>query len=409
MLCSKVSAPVCASCSQSCSCSSVLNDALGSSGNDLFDELEHMGKKVGKKLEEEKVDEKAHQHMHPLHEGEQQINAINKRLKHADAAEKLEAAAQKAKIMAEQQVQLVKDQVKMEEAQIGSKIEDLEKKIAKHDSLGKGSSPELEQMVQGEKAILSSLKGDEGKAAKDEKGANSLTWWQKLLRFLKGALGKAKQGINKIKDGLSSIDPSGAIMAKAQSGDESFKEVGLNGFNASDNSVRPIESRIINFEALEGVDEHCCISCNQILPIVYCAMQKPSLKHCGRVQHRYLLNIREAWYGNPKRTWSKRDGIDVTSILRKMVNSTTNELHLYPDNVIPMYYHNLFKVKIDQTGYEEEGLYKLALKYRYDDSVTNTKVPRKNVTLTLLPTIDLALILCTKRKKHSARHVLGKQ
>ena len=179
----KVSAPVCASCSQSCSCSSVLNDA-GSSGNDLFDELKHMGKKVGKKLEEEKVDEKSHQHMHQLlHEGEQKINAINKGLKHADADEKLEAAEQKAEIMAEQQVQLVKDQVKMEEAQIGSRIEDLEKKIAKHGSLGKGSSPELEQMVQGEKAILSSLKGDEGKAVKDEKGANSLTWWQRLLRF----------------------------------------------------------------------------------------------------------------------------------------------------------------------------------------------------------------------------------
>ena len=185
----------------------MLNDA-GSSGNDLFDELEHMGKKVGKKLEEEKWMKRRINTHQLLHEGEQQINAINKRLKHADAAEKLEAAAQKAKIMAEQQVQLVKDQVKMEEAQIGSRIEDLEKKIAKHGSLGKkGSSPELEQMVQGEKAILSSLKGDEGKAAKDEKGANSLTWWQKLLRFLKQALGKAKQGINKIKDGLSSIDP----------------------------------------------------------------------------------------------------------------------------------------------------------------------------------------------------------
>ena len=30
------------------------------------------------------------------------------------------------------------------------------------------------------------------------------------------------------KKGLSSVDPSGAIMAKAQAGDESFKEVGLN-------------------------------------------------------------------------------------------------------------------------------------------------------------------------------------
>merc|ERR1711871_718857 len=96
----KVTAPVCASCSQSCSCTSVLNDA-GSDGNDLFDELEHMGKKVGKQL-----------------------------------AEKIEAAAQKSKIMAEQQVQLVKDQVKMEEAKIGSNIEGLEKKIAKHESLG---------------------------------------------------------------------------------------------------------------------------------------------------------------------------------------------------------------------------------------------------------------------------------
>ena len=122
----------------------------------------------------------------------------------------------------------------MEEAKIGSNIEGLEKKIAKHESLGKGSSPELEQMVNGEKAILSSLKDDEGKAAKDEKGANSLTWWQRLLRFLKEALGKAKQGINKIKEGLSSVDPSGAIMAKAQAGDESFKEVGLNGWNAPD-------------------------------------------------------------------------------------------------------------------------------------------------------------------------------
>ena len=116
----KVTAPVCASCSQSCSCTSVLNDA-GSDGNDLFDELEHMGKKVGKQLAEEKVDEEAHQHMQQLiHEGEQQMNAINKGLKHADDAEKIEAAAQKAKIMAEQQVQLVKDQVKMEEAKIGS-------------------------------------------------------------------------------------------------------------------------------------------------------------------------------------------------------------------------------------------------------------------------------------------------
>ena len=77
--------------------------------------------------------------------------------------------------------------------------------------------------------------------------------------------------------------------------------------------------------------------------------------------------------GNPKRTWSKNDGVDVTSILRKMVNTTTNELHLYPDDAIPMYYHKLFKVKIDQTGYEEERLYKLALKYRYDDSVSKTK------------------------------------
>ena len=55
------------------------------------------------------------------------------------------------------------------------------------------------------------------------------------------------------------------------------------------------------------------------------------------------------------------------------MNTTTNELHLYPDDAIPMYYHKLFKVKIDQTGYEEEGLYKLALKYRYDDSVSKTK------------------------------------
>ena len=39
----------------------MLNDA-GSDGNDLFDELEHMGKKVGKQLAEEKVDEEAHQH-----------------------------------------------------------------------------------------------------------------------------------------------------------------------------------------------------------------------------------------------------------------------------------------------------------------------------------------------------------
>ena len=36
--------------------------------------------------------------MHQLiHEGEQQMNAINKGLKHADAAEKIEAAAQNPK------------------------------------------------------------------------------------------------------------------------------------------------------------------------------------------------------------------------------------------------------------------------------------------------------------------------
>ena len=71
--------------------------------------------------------------------------------------------------MAEQQVQLVKDQVKMEEAKIGSNIEGLEKKIAKHESLGKGSSPELEQMVNGEKAILSSLKDDEERLPRTRK------------------------------------------------------------------------------------------------------------------------------------------------------------------------------------------------------------------------------------------------
>merc|ERR1711871_392208 len=46
--------------------------------------------------------------------------------------------------------------------------------------------------------------------------------------------------------------------------------------------------------------------------------------YCGKVQRRYTLNIIKAWYGNPKKIWSRKDGVDVTSILRKRVNKTTN-------------------------------------------------------------------------------------
>ena len=93
-------------------------------------------------------------------------------------------------------------------------------------------------------------------------------------------------------------------------------------------------------------------------------------KYCGKIQKRYALNILKAWYGNPKQLWSVTDGIDVTAIVRKKVNKTTNELHLYPDEDVELYYHILFGVKVDPTAKEEEKVYELILKYRYDDAVT---------------------------------------
>merc|ERR1711871_1748884 len=168
---SKETKEICASCSQSCSCKATQGGDPGDEGNDLFDQITHMGKKVGKQLEESKAFEEATQHTHQVIQESQkktedithEINKLKREYEDngkRDSSSKTdsggkgswwkklmkkikEAVAKKAELTEKAGLAIAEDQIKMTKATIGTRIEEIEKKIKVHAKHSAQDAPEL--------------------------------------------------------------------------------------------------------------------------------------------------------------------------------------------------------------------------------------------------------------------------
>jgi hypothetical protein len=295
-----------------------------------------------------------------------------------ELAEKIkEADKKKEDIVAKEGVQIAEDQVKMEKAAIASRIENIEHLIKVHGERSASKSPQLEGVLEAAKKQLEALQADEKEMKAGESSGGGLSWFKKLILKIKNGIARAKTGMAQIKEQMGAIDVP-AMFTKPLKSEISqakmmFREK-TNGVRVA-NVVAPLHHhRPISMLRSARRGRRNLLHVNKLVRNEngkqHLVAGSAGKKYCGTKQTRYHLNIIKAWYGNPKRLWSTHDGIDVTALLQERVNTTTNELHLYPDEDVELYYHSLFGINVDPYKYEEEEVYELILKYRYDDTVT---------------------------------------